>query len=63
MSRMETVVWKKLVCVCWFWVRLGGNVVSVVVNSDVEEVDWRGGDIWRENDVRVLFVNAVEQIV
>ena len=63
MSRVETVVWKKCVCVCWFSVWFGGNVASMEVNSNIRKVDWRGGDIRSENDVTVLIVDAVDEIV
>ena len=33
------------------------------VNRYIEKVDRRGGDILCENDVTVLFVNAVDEIV
>ena len=49
--------------VCWLCIKFGGNVASIEVNSDIEKVDWRGGNIWSENDVTVVFVNAVDEIV
>ena len=33
------------------------------VNSNIKKVDWRGGDIWSENDVTVLIVDAVDEMV
>ena len=38
-------------------------MASMEVNSDIEKVDWRGGDIRSENYVTVLLVNAVDEIV
>ena len=63
MSRLETVVLMKCVCVCWFSVGFGGNVASMEVNSNIKKVEWRGGDIRSENDITVLIVDAVDEIV
>ena len=63
MSRVETVVLKKCVCVCWFSVYFDGIVASMEVDSNIKKVEWRGGDIRSENDVTVLIVDAVDEIV
>ena len=57
MSRVETIVWRKCVCVCWFSISFGGNVASMEVNSNIKKVDRRGGDIRSENYVTVLIVD------
>ena len=49
----------RLLILCMF----GGNVESMELNSHIEKVDWRGGDIWSKDDVAVLFVNAVVKLV
>ena len=39
-----------------FTVNVGGNVVSIEINSDIVEVDRRGGDFLSEIDVAMLCV-------
>ena len=53
----------KEMSVCRFCVRLGENVASIEVNSDIEDVDWCGEDFLSEIGVALLCVYVVDKFV